>query len=100
MRYFEMPHFQRFSRDHLGSKDFVAYQLQMKKIFHEVKEKGLLERHLKTSDGDSVVTYYYFDPAEKIIYALAGHLIRKGEPKPEESAAIESYVRQIEGGKP
>jgi hypothetical protein len=56
MRYFEMPHFQRFSQDHLGAKDFVAYHLQIKNIFFEVKVSGILERPLKTSDGDSVIT--------------------------------------------
>jgi hypothetical protein len=100
MRYFEMPHFQKFSRNHLGAREYVAYQLQMKKIFFEVKEKGVLERALRTRDGDACITYYYYDPVEKILYVLAGHLIRKGEPKHEELNAIESYVRQIEGGKP
>jgi hypothetical protein len=99
MRYFEMPYFQRFSRNHLSAKDFVAYQLQMKKIVYEVKEAGLLERPLKTSDGDALITYYYYDPSDKILYVLAGHLVRKGEPKLDELKAIESYVRQIEGGK-
>jgi hypothetical protein len=100
MRYFEMPHFQRFSRDHLGSREYVAYQLQMKKIFLDVKEKGRLERTLKTKDGETCITYYYYDPSEKILYVLAGHLDRSGEPKTDELRAIESYIRQIEGGRP
>jgi hypothetical protein len=97
MRYFEMPYFQRFSRDHLSAKDFVAYHLQIKKIFLEVKESGILERPLKTDDGDAVVTYYY-EVDEKILYVLAGHLVRKGEPRQEEIKAIREYVRQIEEG--
>jgi hypothetical protein len=98
MRYFEMPHFQRFSQDHLGAKDFVAYHLQIKNIFFEVKVSSILERPLKTSDGDSVITYYYYEADEKILYVLAGHLVRKGEPRPEEIKAIQEYVRQIEEG--
>lgn len=100
MRYFEMPYFQRFSRNHLGSREFVAYQLQVKKIFLEAKEKGRLERTLRTKDGEACITYYYYDPAEKILYVLAGHLNRPGEPRPDELKAIESYIRQIEGGNP
>ncbi len=100
MRYFEMPHFQRFSRNHLGAREYVAYQLQIKKIFLEVKEKGRLEKVLRTKDGEASITYYYYDPAEKILYVLAGHLTRPGEPRPDEIKAIEGYIRQIEGGRP
>jgi hypothetical protein len=98
MRYFEMPHFQAFSHKHLGAREYVAYQLQIKKIMGEVRQKGLLERSLKTRDGEACVTYYYYDPAEKILYVLAGHLFRPGEPRPEEIKTVESYIRQIEGG--
>lgn len=100
MRYFEMPHFQKFSRNHLGSREYVAYQLQMKKIFLEIKEKGRLEKTLKTKDGEACIAYYYYDPDEKILYVLAGHLISQGEPKPGELKAIESYIQQIERGRP
>ena len=99
MRYFELPHFQRFSRDHLGSREYVVYQLQIKKIFMEVKGKGRFERSLRTKDGEACITYYYYDPDEKILYVLAGHLNRQGEPKADGLKAIESYIRQIEGGK-
>jgi|GEM_PF-2366657 hypothetical protein len=100
MSYFEMPHFQRFSQNHIGAREFVCYQLQMKRIFTEVKEKGRLERTLKTKDGEACITYYYYDPVRKVLYVLAAHLVRTGEPKPDELKAIESYIRQIEGGKP
>ena len=99
MRYFEMPLFQRFSRNHLGAREYVAYQLQVKKIFLEVMEKGRFERMLKTKDGEACITYYYYDPAEKILYVLAGHLNRPGEPRPDELKTIESYILQIEGEK-
>jgi len=99
MRYFETPHFQRFSRSHIGAREFVGYQIQIKKIFADVREKGRLERTLFTRDGESCITYYYFDPVGKTLYVLAAHLARKGEPKPDETKAIEAYVRQIEGGK-
>ena len=99
MPYFEMPHFQRFSRNHLGAREYVAYQLQIKKILLEAKQKGLLEKTLKTKDGEACITYYYYDPVGKVLYVLAGHLIRPGEPKQDEKKAIESYIQQIEGGK-
>jgi len=51
MRYFETPHFQRFSRSHIGAREFVGYQIQIKKIFADVREKGRLERTLFTRDG-------------------------------------------------
>ncbi len=54
MRYFEMPHFQKFSRDHLGAREYVAYQIQIRKIFLEVQEKGRFEKILKTKDGGSL----------------------------------------------
>src|SRR5258708_13412058 len=100
MRYFEMPHFQKFSRNHLGARDFVGYQLQIKSILLNVKEKGRIEKTLKIKDGEACVTYYYYDPAEKILYVLAGHLNRPGEPRTDELKAVESYIRQIEGDKP
>lgn len=100
MRYFEMPHFQAFSHKHLGSREYVAYQLQIKKIMREVRQKGRLEMALKTKDGEACITYYYYDPAERVLYVLAGHLCRTGEPVPEELKAIENYIRQIEGENP
>jgi hypothetical protein len=100
MRYFEMPHFQRFSQNHLGSRDYVGYQLQLKWILSTVKEKGRFEKTLKIKDGEACITYYYYDPSERILYVLAGHLKRQGEPRPEEIKAVESYIQQIERGRP
>jgi hypothetical protein len=97
MRYFEMPHFRQFSRNHLGAREYVAYMLQIKRIFGEVREKGRLERTLKTKDGESCITYYYYDPVEKVLFVLAAHLMRAGEPTSAEDRAIEAYIRQIEG---
>jgi hypothetical protein len=59
MPYFEMPHFQKFSRNHLGTREYVVYQLQIKKILLEATHKGLFEKTLWTRDGEACITYYY-----------------------------------------
>lgn len=98
MRFFEMPHFKKFSRSHMGARDYVVYRLQVNNILLDVKDKGLLTKNLTTQDGEACITYYYYKPEEKTLYVLAGHLQRKGEPKDDEIKAVERYVRQIEGG--
>jgi hypothetical protein len=95
MKVKESPLFKSFAGKHFGPREEVVYKLQLRQIWEE-KRPGKIEKALKTQDGEACVTYYYYDKREDTIYTLAGHLARKGEPRPSEVQAVEKYIREIE----
>ena len=89
------PFFKEFTWKHYGPREVVKQELQYRQIEAEKKRHGQFEKTLETQDGNAVIVYYYYD-SNDILYVLAAHLIRKGEPGPAEKKAIETYVKEIE----
>lgn len=90
----EMPFFRGFSDKHFGPKEEVVYRLQLEQIKREKPRRGRFEKTLETQDGDSMIVYYYYD-GNDTLYVLSGHLVRKGEPGPAETKAVQKYIQEI-----
>jgi hypothetical protein len=97
MKKLESPLFLAFADKHFGPKEQLLYLLQVQNVSSEGK-LGRQEKLLETQDGDSCVTYYFYDKTLDVVYVLAGHLIRKGEPKPSDSNLVAGYIARIENG--
>ena len=89
------PFFKEFTWKHYGPREIVKQELQYRQIAEERKRPGKFERTLETQDGNAIIVYYYYDEND-VLYVLAAHLIRRGEPGLAEKKTVEKYIKEIE----
>jgi translation initiation factor 2 beta subunit (eIF-2beta)/eIF-5 len=98
MKVKESPLFKSFAGKHFGRKEEVLYRFQIREIAAE-KQFGRNDKTLITQDGKACITYFYYEKETDILYTLAGHLVRQGEPTRAEVEAVEKYINEIKRSK-
>lgn len=90
--------FKKFAGKHFGRKEEIVYRLQIREIVAD-KQYGRCDKTLITQDGEACITYFYYEKETDILYTLAGHLVRPGEPQKAEIEAVEKYISEIRRSK-
>lgn len=79
----------------MNRREYPAYEIQVKKLVLEKREKGYFARTIQ-SENRVIHINYYLSKSLDTLFVLTAHIERRGEPRPKETEALKAFIEDIE----